>query len=78
MKSQENVRNRLCSSHPVLSRIGPWLRARLHAAQQKFSLENQWSAHEEALTYCTNQKLNLAIYFLNRDYAFMKEVSFCV
>ncbi|KAI4456830.1 hypothetical protein MML48_8g00015589 [Holotrichia oblita] len=73
MKSQENVRNRLCTSHPVLSRIGPWLRARLHAAQQKFSLENQWSAHEEALSYCTNQKLNQAIYFLHRDYAFMKE-----
>lgn len=60
--------------HPVLSRIGPWLRSKLRAAEHKFNIENQWSAHEEALSLCHTQKLNQTIYFLNRDLAFMKEV----
>ncbi|XP_017770930.1 PREDICTED: uncharacterized protein LOC108558515 isoform X2 [Nicrophorus vespilloides] len=72
-KSQEMVKSRLCSAHPVLSRIAPWLRSRLNTAELKFSIGNQWSAHEEALTLCHGQKLNQTIYFLNRDLAFMKE-----
>nr|CAH7734906.1 unnamed protein product [Callosobruchus chinensis] len=72
-KSQEEVRTRLCNFHPVLSRIGPWLRSRLRAAEQKFSQENQWSAHEEALTLCVAQRLLQTVYFLNRDLSFMKE-----
>lgn len=72
-KSQEAVKSRLCTDHPVLSRISPWLRSRLGAAELKFSLEHQWSAHEEALALCQQQKLAQTIYFLNRDLAFMKE-----
>uniref|UniRef100_A0A6P7GE45 Uncharacterized protein LOC114337028 n=1 Tax=Diabrotica virgifera virgifera TaxID=50390 RepID=A0A6P7GE45_DIAVI len=72
-KSQEEVKIRLCSTHPVLSRIGPWLRAKLRAAEQKFSQENQWSAHEEALMLCNSQRLLQTVYFLNRDLTFMKE-----
>lgn len=74
-KTLEDVRMRLHRHHPILSRIGPWLRSRLRATEQKFSLENQWSAHEEALSLCNAEKLAQTIYFLNRDLAFMKEVS---
>lgn len=73
-KAQETVRSRLSKIHPVLSRIGPWLRARLRTAENKFGQENQWSAHEEALSLCTAQRLHQTVYFLNRDLAFMKEV----
>lgn len=74
-KSQEEIKTRLCNTHPVLSRIEPWLRSRLRSAEQKFSVENQWSAHEEALSLCNAKRLHQTIYFLNRDLAFMKEVS---
>ncbi|KAF5295161.1 hypothetical protein FQR65_LT10549 [Abscondita terminalis] len=73
MKSQVNVKSRLCSTHPVLSRISPWLRSRLRAADQKFKHDNQWSGHEEALSLCNTEKLYQASYFLNRDLAFMRE-----
>lgn len=73
-KTLEDVRTRLYRYHPILSRIGPWLRSRLRATEQKFSVENQWSAHEEALSLCNAEKLAQTIYFLNRDLAFMKEV----
>ncbi|RZB41661.1 uncharacterized protein BDFB_007248, partial [Asbolus verrucosus] len=53
--------------------IEPWLRSRLRTAEQKFSLENQWSAHEEALSLCNAKRLYQTVYFLNRDLAFMKE-----
>lgn len=72
-KSQEEFKTKLGNVHPVLSRIGPWLRCRLRLAEQKFSEENQWSAHEEALALCNSQRLLQTIYFLNRDLAFMKE-----
>ncbi|KAF7286853.1 hypothetical protein GWI33_003907 [Rhynchophorus ferrugineus] len=72
-KTQEDVKNRLKYVHPILSRIEPWLRAKLRNSEQKFSQENQWSAHEEALTLCNSQRLHQTVYFLNRDLAFMKE-----
>lgn len=73
-KTLDDVRTRLFRHHPILSRIGPWLRSRLRAAEQKFTIENQWSAHEEALSLCNAEKLSQTVYFLNRDLAFMKEV----
>lgn len=75
-KTLDDVRTRLFRYHPILSRIGPWLRSRLRTAEQKFSVENQWSAHEEALSLCNAEKLSQTVYFLNRDLAFMKEVIF--
>ncbi|CAH0564403.1 unnamed protein product [Brassicogethes aeneus] len=72
-KSQDEFRTKLCHYHPVLSRITPWLRSRLRSAEQKFSMDNQWSGHEGALALCSAQKLNQTVYFLNRDLAFMKE-----
>ncbi|KAB0793481.1 hypothetical protein PPYR_13101 [Photinus pyralis] len=73
LKSQENVKTRLCNTHPVLSRITPWLQSRLLAAEQKFKNDNQWSGHEEGLTLCNSERLHQASYFLNRDLAFMRE-----
>lgn len=73
-KTLDDVKMRLYRYHPILSRIGPWLRSRLRMAEQKFSVENQWSAHEEALSLCNSEKLSQTVYFLNRDLAFMKEV----
>lgn len=73
-KAQELLRVRMTRAHPVLSRIGPWLRAQLRAHQQRFVTDNQWSAHEEALALCTAERLHQTTYFLSRDLAFMKEV----
>ncbi|XP_049817861.1 uncharacterized protein LOC109609412 isoform X1 [Aethina tumida] len=72
-KTQDEFKTKLCHYHPVLSRIRPWLRSRLRTAEHKFGLDNQWSAHEEALALCSAQKLNQTVYFLNRDLAFMRE-----
>ncbi|XP_060522143.1 uncharacterized protein LOC132699446 isoform X2 [Cylas formicarius] len=72
-KTQEEVKNRLRSFHPILSRIEPWLRAKLRSSEQKFGVENQWCSHEEALALCNSQRLYQTVYFLNRDLAFMKE-----
>ncbi|KAH1016914.1 hypothetical protein HUJ04_008066 [Dendroctonus ponderosae] len=74
-KTQEEVKSRLRNIHPILSRIEPWLRAKLRNSEQRFSQENQWSAHEEALALCSSQRLHQTVYFLNRDLAFMKEVN---
>ena len=42
--------------------------------QGRFIEECQWSAHEEALALCSNQRLHQTVYFLNRDLTFMREV----
>ncbi|XP_050297770.1 uncharacterized protein LOC126737100 isoform X2 [Anthonomus grandis grandis] len=72
-KTLDEVKTRLKNLHPILSRIEPWLRAKLRCSEQRFSLENQWSAHEEALALCNSQRLYQTIYFLSRDLAFMRE-----
>ena len=61
-------------SHPVLSRIEPWMREKLHNTEARFIEDCQWSAHEEALTLCAAQHLHQTVYFLNRDLTFMREV----
>jgi hypothetical protein len=45
--------------------------------QGRFIDECQWSAHEEALALCSNQRLHQTVYFLNRDLTFMREVIVC-
>lgn len=72
-KTKETLKQRLIYSHPILSRIGPWLRDKLYNAEERFTEECQWSAHEEALLLCNNQHLQQAVYFLHRDLTFMKE-----
>ena len=45
--------------------------------QGRFIEECQWSAHEEALALCSNQRLHQTVYFLSRDLTFMREVIIC-
>uniref|UniRef100_T1H7N8 Uncharacterized protein n=1 Tax=Rhodnius prolixus TaxID=13249 RepID=T1H7N8_RHOPR len=73
-KAKESLKQRLKKTHPIRSRIGPWLRDRLRSAEESFIEECKWSAHEEALILCNNQHLSQTVYFLNRDLTFMKEV----
>lgn len=72
-KTKENLKQRMELSHPVLSRIEPWMREKLRSAEGRFIEDCQWSAHEEALTLCTAQHLHQTVYFLNRDLTFMRE-----
>ncbi|KAK3915173.1 Glycerol-3-phosphate acyltransferase 1, mitochondrial [Frankliniella fusca] len=72
-KTKENLKQRMELSHPVLSRIEPWMREKLRNAEGRFIDDCQWSAHEEALTLCTAQHLHQTVYFLNRDLTFMRE-----
>ncbi|XP_046659884.1 uncharacterized protein LOC124353884 isoform X2 [Homalodisca vitripennis] len=72
-KTKETLRQRMLYTHPILSRIGPWMREKLRKAEERFIEECQWSAHEEALFLCNNQHLQQAVYFLHRDLTFMKE-----
>lgn len=73
-KTKENLKQRMELSHPVLSRIEPWMREKLRQAESRFTEDCQWSAHEEALSLCTAQHLHQTVYFLNRDLTFMREV----
>lgn len=72
-KSREEHRKLLQEQHPVLSRISPWLRAKLEAGEQSKLSKITWGAHEEALKIAQKLNLHQTIYFLNRDLAFMKE-----
>lgn len=72
--TKETLRKRIEHEHPVLSRIGPWMRDQMREAEAKFIEDCQWSAHEEALALCSGQSLHQTVYFLNRDLTFMREV----
>ncbi|XP_053697381.1 uncharacterized protein LOC128744410 [Sabethes cyaneus] len=72
-KSREEQQKLLQEDHPVLSRILPWLRSKLEAAEQNKVSKITWGAHEEALKIAQKHNLYQTVYFLNRDLAFMKE-----
>ncbi|KDR19062.1 hypothetical protein L798_06418, partial [Zootermopsis nevadensis] len=72
-KTKESLKQRIEYMYPVLSRIRPWMRNKLRSAESHFIEECQWSAHEEALALCSNQRLHQTVYFLNRDLTFMRE-----
>ncbi|XP_039440636.1 uncharacterized protein LOC120421483 isoform X2 [Culex pipiens pallens] len=72
-KSRDEHKKQLQEQHPVLSRIAPWLRAKLEAGEQSKLSKITWGAHEEALKIALKLNLHQTIYFLNRDMAFMKE-----
>ncbi|KAL4132482.1 hypothetical protein QTP88_009622 [Uroleucon formosanum] len=73
IKQKNTLSQRMQYTYPVLSRIGPWMRDKQTIAEEKCIQECQWSAHEEALTLCKEYKLHQAVYFLQRDLAFMRE-----
>ncbi|XP_014234034.1 uncharacterized protein LOC106657177 isoform X1 [Trichogramma pretiosum] len=72
-KTKQSLRERIEREHPVLSRIGPWMRDRMREAEASFIEECEWSAHEEAIALCAQHNLQQTCYFLNRDLIFMKE-----
>lgn len=63
----------LMNDYPVLSKIRPWLRMKLEAAEESKLSKSVWSAHEEALKMANKHNLQQSAYFLSRDLAFMKE-----
>lgn len=69
---QENQKY-LINDFPVLSKISPWLRSQLRAAEMSKMSKSTWSAHEEAIRMCVKHNLQQTAYFLSRDLAFMKE-----
>ena len=75
-KTKDSLRERIEYEHPVLSRIGPWMRDRMREAETNFIEQCEWSAHEEALALCGQHNLQQTCYFLNRDLVFMREVCF--
>lgn len=70
---REEQQKNLTDTHPVLSRVAPWLRSRLSSAELSKLTKTTWSAHEEALKGCSKHNLQQTAYFLNRDMVFMKE-----
>ncbi|XP_055636132.1 uncharacterized protein LOC129775415 isoform X2 [Toxorhynchites rutilus septentrionalis] len=72
-KSRDEQRKQLQEQHLVLSRISPWLRAKLEACEQTKLTKITWGAHEEALKIAQKHNLHQTVYFLSRDLAFMKE-----
>ncbi|XP_051167467.1 uncharacterized protein LOC127285474 isoform X1 [Leptopilina boulardi] len=72
-QTKDTLRKHIEHEHPVLSRIGPWMRDRMREAEANFIDECEWSAHEEALALCSQQNLQQTVYFLNRDLTFMRE-----
>lgn len=63
----------LINDYPVLSKISPWLRLKLQAAETNKMSKSIWAAHEEALKMCANHNLQQTAYFLSRDLTFMRE-----
>ena len=63
----------LMNDYPVMSKVSPWLRAKLRAAESSKLTKSTWAAHEEAIKMCAKHNLQQSAYFLNRDLAFMKE-----
>ncbi|XP_058129825.1 uncharacterized protein LOC131272187 isoform X2 [Anopheles coustani] len=72
-KSREEMEKTFQEQHPVLSRVYPWLRAKLNAVELTKLSKITWGAHEEALRAAQRHNLHQTVYFLNRDLAFMKE-----
>lgn len=63
----------LINDYPVLSKISPWLRMKLQAAETNKISKSIWAVHEEALKMCANHNLQQSAYFLSRDLTFMRE-----
>ena len=43
--------------------------------KEKFKRENKWKAHEVCIKKCTEENLDQAVYFLQRDLSFYREVN---
>lgn len=72
-RAKELLSTRIKYSHPILAHIGAWLREEMRRTEARFTEENKWSAHEEAIALCTAHSLPQTQYFLQRDFTFMRE-----
>lgn len=74
-KARNEQEQLLIQSYPVLSRIAPWMRMKLRIAESSRLSKTIFAAHEEALKVCLKHNLQQTVYFLNRDLAFLRDVS---
>ncbi|XP_031616879.1 uncharacterized protein LOC116336853 [Contarinia nasturtii] len=66
-------KNHLVNEYPVLSRVKPWLKMKLKAAELHKLSKCKWSVHEEALNISQKHNLQQTAYFISRDLTFMRE-----
>ncbi|XP_024869406.1 uncharacterized protein LOC112453088, partial [Temnothorax curvispinosus] len=59
-QTKESLRHRIESEHPILSWIQPWMRDRMHEAEENFIEECEYGAHEEALALCSHQNFTIS------------------
>jgi hypothetical protein len=72
-KTREVQEQLLKDNYPVLARIRAWLNQRLDGAETAKVNETLWAAHDEAIKICLKHNLHQTVYFLNRDWSFMKD-----
>lgn len=72
-KTRQVEEKLLKENYTVLARIRAWLSQRLEAAEMAKINETLWAAHEEAIKVCLKHNLHQTVYFLNRDWSFMKD-----
>lgn len=75
-KARNEQEQLLTHAYPVLSRIAPWMRNKLRLAESNRMNKTIFAAHEEALKICLKHNLQQTVYFLNRDLAFLRDVSY--
>lgn len=67
-------REELRHTHPIFSRIEPWLAEQLGATHGTLVEQHKWRPHQHALALCRQNNLTQHAYFLQRDLSFMREV----
>ncbi|CAL4076369.1 unnamed protein product, partial [Meganyctiphanes norvegica] len=72
-EGERSRREELKHTHPIFSRIEPWLAAELSATYDVLSEQHKWRPHEHSLALCREHELQQHSYFLQRDLAFMRE-----
>ncbi|XP_037776345.1 uncharacterized protein LOC119573262 isoform X2 [Penaeus monodon] len=72
-EGERSRREELKHTHPIFSRIDPWLSDQLRATHDALTEQHKWRPHEHALALCRENDLQQHAYFLQRDLAFMRE-----
>ncbi|XP_013411124.1 uncharacterized protein LOC106174227 isoform X2 [Lingula anatina] len=67
------LKKHLETAYPVKSRIPAWVNEQLHNFEVDFTAQHLLSAHEEAIQMCREKNLTQALYFLQRDFNFIKD-----
>ncbi|KAK4293817.1 hypothetical protein Pmani_033507 [Petrolisthes manimaculis] len=66
-------REELRHTHPIFSRIDPWLAEQLEATHTTLVEQHKWRPHQHALALTRQHNLTQHAYFLQRDLSFMRE-----